>query len=247
MELHGQCVRLVAMSCVFSAFVASGAAAEEAGAVRPIRIVLVGDSTVATYSTPPEDRPTLTGWGQVFGDCFSDRVTVLNHAQSGRSSKSFIREGLWTKALADKPDYVFIQFGHNDQPGKGDRTTDPDKDYQDYLKQYIKDAREIGARPILVTSVARRTFADGKLADTLHRYVDAMKKVAREQNTPVIDLHAASMALFGRLGDAGSTDLSASPSDRSHFSRKGAEAIARLVAEAIPTAVPELRPYLKPR
>ncbi len=68
----------------------------------PLRIALVGDSTVASYPTPPGDRPSLTGWGQVFDEFLSDRVTVLNHAVSGHSSKSFIREGLWQKTLTDR-------------------------------------------------------------------------------------------------------------------------------------------------
>ena len=114
-------------------------AAEDAAELAALRIVLVGDSTVASYSNPPADRPSLTGWGQVFDEFFSDRVTVLNHAVSGHSSKSFIREGLWQKTLEAKPDYVFIQFGHNDQPGKGERSTDVNTDYQEYLRQYVKE------------------------------------------------------------------------------------------------------------
>ena len=111
----------------------------------PIRIVVIGDSTVASYPKPPKDRPDLTGWGQVFGEYFGPNVKVLNHAKSGRSSKSFQKEGLWKKALEEKPDYVFIQFGHNDCPGKGDRTTDPKTDFRDYLRKYIEDSRKAGA------------------------------------------------------------------------------------------------------
>ena len=102
----------------------------------------------------------------------------------------------------------------------------------------------MGATPVLVTSVARRTFQDGKPQTTLQPYVDAMKKVGQEQNVPVIDLHGASLALLAELGDAGSADLSPSADDRSHFSRKGARTMAKLVAEALPQAVPALQPYL---
>ena len=187
----------------------------------------------------------MLAWGQVFGEFFNDRVTVLNHARSGRSSKSFIREGLWKKALAAKGDYVLIQFGHNDCPGKGDRSTDPNTDFQDYLRQYVDQSRAAGAKPILVTPVARRTFVGGKIHTTLQPYAEAMLKVGKEKGVPVIDLHAASMALFNRLEDRGSADLSASSGDRTHFSRKGAQAMARLVAEALPHVVSELKPYLK--
>jgi lysophospholipase L1-like esterase len=213
-------------------------------ALNPVCVVLVGDSTVASYANPPKDRPDLTGWGQVFGEFFNNQVTVLNHARSGRSSKSFIREGWWGNALAAKADYIFIQFGHNDCPGKGDRSTDPNSDFQDYLRQYIDQSRAAGARPILVTPVARRTFVAGKIHTILQPYALAMLKVGKEKDVPVIDLHAASVALFNRLGDEGSADLTTSASDRTHFSRKGALAIARLVTEALHNAVPELASYL---
>ena len=211
----------------------------------PVRIALIGDSTVASYKNPPPDRPDVTGWGQVFGEFFDDYVEIHNFALSGRSSKSFLREGHWPKVLAIKPDYVFIQFGHNDEPGKGERTTDPAGDYRDYLRQYIDQARAAGAVPVLVTPVARRTFESGKIVTSLSPYAEAMKLIGRETQTPVIDLLALSMAAFGRAGDEGGFDLSAAPTDRSHFSRKGARLVAGLVANALPRAVPALLPRLK--
>ncbi len=222
------------------------AAAADADAEKPIRIVLVGDSTVASYDNRPADEPDLTGWGQVFGEFFTGNVTVDNHAKSGRSTRSFIKEGLWKKALVAKGDYIFIQFGHNDSHLKdGKPAVDPATDFQRYLRQYVDESRAIGAKPILVTPVARRTFKDGKIVTGLQPYADAMFKVGKEKGVPVIDLHAAAMRLYDRLGDAGSADLSASANDRTHFSRKGATAMARLVAEALPQAVPELQPYLR--
>lgn len=212
---------------------------------RPIKIAMIGDSTMASYSKPPEDRPSLTGWGQVFELSFNDQVKVSNHAQSGRSSKSFLREGRWEPVLREKPDFVFIQFGHNDQPGKGDRTTDPNGDFQANLRKYIDDARAVGSQPVLVTPVARRIFDNGKAVTTLTPYADAMKKVAAERKVPLVDLHAASFDLFNKLGDAASADLSASVSDRTHFSRKGATEIAKLVANRLPQDVPALRVYLR--
>ncbi len=211
----------------------------------PIRILLIGDSTVASYARPPKDRPDLTGWGQIFDEFFNDDVTILNRAASGRSSKSFIKEGRWKKAAAEKADYLFIQFGHNDCPGKGDRETDPATDYQDYLRQYIDEARAANMKPVLVTPMTRRRFRNGMIWTTLRPYADAMLKVGREKNVPVIDLHQKSVALFNRLGDEKSADFSPSETDRTHFSGKGAREIARLVAEEIPTQVPDLKPYLK--
>ncbi|MBC7817530.1 MAG: rhamnogalacturonan acetylesterase, partial [Planctomycetaceae bacterium] len=170
---------------------------------------------------------------------------VSNHAQSGRSSKSFLREGRWEPVLREKPDFVFIQFGHNDQPGKGDRTTDPNGDFQDNLRKYIDEARAVGIQPVLVTPVARRIFVDGKATTTLTPYADAMKTVAAEKKVPLVDLHAASFQLFDELGEEASADFSASASDRTHFSRKGAREIGRLVVSRLSLDVPALRVYLR--
>lgn len=207
-----------------------------------VRIAIIGDSTAANYERPLQDRASLTGWGQVFGESFNERVAVLNHAASGRSSKSFRAEKRWQPVLAAKPDFVFIQFGHNDQKGKGpERETDPETTYADNLKQYVQEARESGIRPVLVTPVARRIFENGKPVTTLTPYADATKKVGRELIVPVVDLHAASLALFEKLGDEGSADFSPIASDRTHFSRKGALAIAGLVAEQVPELLQPLR------
>jgi lysophospholipase L1-like esterase len=196
-------------------------------AKKKTRIVMVGDSTMASYEKPPADRPDLTGWGQVFGEFFSDRVEILNHASSGRSLKSFAAEGRWKKALDAKPDYVFIQFGHNDQKLK-DEAGNPETGFRDLLRKYIDEAQKIGAKPILVTPVARRTFQDGKVTTTLMAFADATKAVAKEKEVPVIDLHKLSVDLFDKLGEAGSADFNPKADDRSHFSRKGAKAMAEL-------------------
>jgi lysophospholipase L1-like esterase len=209
---------------------------------KTLRIAMVGDSTMASYPNPPKDRPDLTGWGQVFGEFFTDRVEVLNHAASGRSTKSFVNEKRWAKVLDLKPDYVFIQFGHNDQK---DPSLAPDEGFAEYLRRYVDEARKAGIRPVLVAPVARRTFAGGKASTTLTPFADAAKKVAKEKDVPVIDLHRLAFDLFDRLGDEGSAELTASKTDRTHFTRKGALAVAELVAKAIPDAVPELKPYLK--
>ena len=93
--------------------------------------------------------------------------------------------------------------------------------------------------------MTRRVFQVGKIHTILRPYAEAMIAVGQEQKVPVIDLHAASVKLFNRLGDAGSADLSANASDRTHFSRKGANAIAKLIIEELPKAAPPLKPYLK--
>ena len=136
----------VGFCCVVVAFFGTCHAADNPDP-KAIKIALIGDSTVSSYAKPPADRPDLTGWGQVFGEFFTDRVTVLNHAASGRSSKSFRRENRWQPVLDLKPDYVFIQFGHNDQKKEGDRYADPETDFREQMKQYIAEARAAGATP----------------------------------------------------------------------------------------------------
>lgn len=234
-------------ACCLCLLVLGGLPAQEPiGQPSGVRIAMAGDSTMATYKTPPADRPDLTGWGQVFGEFFNDSVSVVNHAQSGASSKSFRARGLWERVLASQPDYVFIQFGHNDGPGKGDRSTDPKTEFRDNLRRFIDEAAGLGAQVVLVTPVARRTFGDnGKISSSLQPYVDAVHAVATEKNIPVIDLNRSSTELFDRLGDSGSADLSPAASDRSHFSSKGALAMAKLVIDAIPAAVPELQSSIK--
>jgi arylsulfatase A-like enzyme/lysophospholipase L1-like esterase len=247
--------RLAQLTAIWNSWAERTGAAQETAAIYtlkrvpenlpPIKIALIGDSTVASYVQPPADRPTLTGWGQVFGLYFQDAVEISNHAVSGRSSKSFLGEGRWQPVLAEKPNYVFIQFGHNDQPGKGDRTTDPDGDFQNNLRKYIDDAREAGAVPILVTPVARRTFENGKARTTLTPYADAMKRVGRERMVAVVDLHAASFDLYNERGDEATSWFSPSSDDRTHFSRRGAIEVARLVALTLPLAAPPLRHYMR--
>jgi lysophospholipase L1-like esterase len=183
-----------------------------------IRIVLVGDSTVTDDA----------GWGGAIGDFFKPGVKVFNHSAGGRSSRSFIYEGRLEPALGESPDYVIIQFGHNDCPGKGpDRETDPETSYMDYMKIYIEKAREVDAKPILVTSVARRNFDEnGKIACGLIPFASAVRRLGREHDVPVIDLHTKSVELFERLGKDGGEYLQPE-GDTSHFNADGAAEITR--------------------
>jgi lysophospholipase L1-like esterase len=227
------------------AALAAGAALAVPALGRPparVTIAMVGDSTMASYPKPPDDRPDLTGWGQVFGERFTDRVEVVNHAASGRSTRSFMAEGRWRRVLAESPAWVFVQFGHNDQK---DRTLAPDGGFREHLVRYIDEAAAANARVVLVTPVARRTFANGRATTSLTPFADAVLAVAREKRAPAIDLHRLAFDLFDRLGDAGSADLTASATDRTHFSRKGAVMVVGLVAGALPAAVPELAALLK--
>lgn len=209
---------------------------------RPLRVVIVGDSTVQTY---PADQP-VRGWGQYIGERFAANVEVVNLALSGRSTKTFREEGLWGKALAAKGDWYLIQFGHNDSHEKGKpESTDAANDFRENLRRFADEARAVGGKPVLITPMHRRTFkADGSLADNLEPYANAMKIVAKEKGAPVVDLHAASGKLFLKLGDAGSADLSCSSTDRTHFSEKGARVMADLVADGLKENVNGLGKYV---
>jgi len=207
-----------------------------------LRLVIVGDSTVCEY---PQTRPDR-GWGQFIAEHF-DNVTVINLAAAGRSTKTFIAEGRWKKALQEKPDYILIQFGHNDShaPDKPE-STDAATTYKDYLRRYIDDSRAIGAIPILVTPMVRRTFdSGGKLIDALAPYADAMKDVANEKNAAVIDLHASSKALVEKLGPDASSKMANKKGDSTHFNERGARAMADLILKDLPAAEPNLGKYLK--
>lgn len=200
-----------------------------------IRLVLVGDSTVTDHA----------GWGGGFKQLLPPAVEILNTARSGRSSKSFRDEGHWSHALALHGDYYLIQFGHNDQPGKGPaRETDPDTTYAENLARYVDDARAIGAQPILVTSLCRRTFRTddpAKLDDTLAPYAAAARRVAAEKNVPLIDLHGRSIELCEKLGPAAVEAFNPPTEkgpDRTHLDAAGSLVFARLVADDLRRIAP---------
>jgi lysophospholipase L1-like esterase len=216
---------------------------------RPVRVVVIGDSTVCDY---PATNPTR-GWGMYLQERFKDgTVKVINLAASGRSTKTFISEGRWKNALAEKPDLVLIQFGHNDSHAKDKpEATDAAGDYKDYLRRYIDETRAAGATPVLITPMVRRSFNEqGKIteptgANNLLPYVAAMKEVAKEKNTSLIDLYALSKALAEKLGPVESKTFANRDGDATHFNEKGARAMADLVLQELPTAAEMLKPYFK--
>lgn len=210
-----------------------------------IKIALVGDSTVCNYA---ENRPDR-GWGMFLEEAFKPgSVEVANFAKQGRSTKTFVEEGLWGQTLERKPDYIFIQFGHNDSHApENHESTNAATDYREFLRRYIDDSRKIGAQPILVTPMVRRTFrADGTLEDNLQPYADAMAAVANEKDVPLIDLHRSSWELVERLGPARAQELANKRGDQTHFNEKGARAMLGLVLRELPNAAPQLAKHLAP-
>lgn len=234
--------RLVALALLVAAAVTYGRGSA-VGAQVPspsIRVVLVGDSTVTDDS----------GWGAGFGRLVGPAVEVVNMAASGRSSKSFIDEGRWTEALAKRGHYYLIQFGHNDEPGKGpERETDPKTTYRSHMARYVDEARAIGAKPVLITSLVRRIYNEnGTIRTTQTPYVEAVRALAIEKQVPLVDLHAITIADAEHAGDEAWAFLSPRDGtgqvDRTHLNARGSEVVARLLVEALRKAVPELAAYL---
>jgi pectinesterase len=185
--------------------------------------VLAGDSTVTDSE----------GWGTGFARAMGDRYEVINLAQGGRSSKSFRDEGDWQKCLAAKGDWLLIQFGHNDCPGKGpERETNPNTTFRENLIRYIDQARAAGSKPVLITSLARRHWGtDSKIEpDVLSLFAHAVWTVSGDKNVPLIDLFRRSIEVYDRDGEAAWKARSPKAEDGTHLNAAGAEIIGRIVA-----------------
>ena len=177
-------------------------------AEKKIHVFMIGDSTMA--DKPLADNPER-GWGQLFPKYFTDEVQIKNNAVNGRSTKSFIKEGRWDSVMKylQKDDYVFIQFGHNDQKIEDtNRYAAPKTLYRENLIRFVNDTRSKGANPILLTPVMRRKFdTNGKFVDQHGEYPDVVRAIAKEMNVPLIDLHKSSQALIEQHGVEGSKNL----------------------------------------
>jgi lysophospholipase L1-like esterase len=174
----------------------------------PLRIILVGDSTMAVGS----------GYGPGFCASLVAQVSCLNMAKGGRSTKSYREEGSWDEVLAAlrekdryRATYVLIQFGHNDQPNKPGRSTDLRTEFPANLRRYVEETRAAGARPVLVTPLTRRMFRDGKLADTLEPWAEAATVVAKEESVPILDLYRESSATVQRSGPVEANTFAMAP------------------------------------
>ena len=209
------------------------------------RIALAGDSTVTDTA----------GWGAAFAKLLGPNAECLNFARGGQSTKSFRDSKNWQKVLDSKPAYILIQFGHNDMPGKGpNRETDPATTFPQNLTRFIEEARAIGAKPILVTSLARRVFDKDKIRGELKPWADAATKVATEQQVPLVDLFTRSVNLHNKLGIAESDTFNPpivrktkddKTTDRTHLNDHGAQVIAAIIAEELHQVAPDLAKLVK--
>lgn len=217
-----------------------------------IRIFMAGDSTMSIKEIKAYPE---TGWGMPFVYFWDSTVTIVNRAKNGRSTKTFISEGLW-KSIYDEAgpgDYVFIQFGHNDEsPEKKERYATPDT-FRMNLTRFVKDAREKGATPVLFTPVSRRKFdSAGTAMETHHEYSAYVKEVAARENVLLIDLDTKSRELYQQFGknDSKLLFMQLKPGehpnypdgrdDNTHFNELGARLIAQLVLKELKQVAPEL-------
>lgn len=225
---------------------------------RKIKVYLVGDSTM---SIKPVSRYPETGWGMPFANFFDELVTVDNRAQNGRSTKSFMDEGHW-KLVTDSlkaGDYVFVQFGHNDE-AKTKKTYTTEEEFKDNLSKYVSESLKAGAFPVLITPVARRRFdATGKVQPSHEVYSEIVRTVSREMRVPLIDLDKESMLLLEKMGAENSKLLfnklepGQNPNypqgidDNTHFNEYGARRMAELVLAEIKNLNLELKDHIVKR
>lgn len=257
------------LSAVLAAGQVAPAPAPPVVPIRASKVVLVGDSTTSVSG----------GWGGSFcAEHVTSFLACVNLARGGRSSGSYRAEGSWQLALAEMRTpgfvrtWVVIQFGHNDQPGKPGRSTDLATEFPANLRAYVTEARAAGAIPVLVTPLSRRIYKDGKIDNDLTPWAEAVRRVAREMDVPLVDLNALTVAelnangeawaeRFAQLprtaavptGPARATETNDTPFaerklafDRTHLGRAGADHVAALMAGALARAVPDMRPMLYP-
>jgi lysophospholipase L1-like esterase len=201
-------------------------------------LCLAGDSTV-TYSQ---------GYGAGLRACLDRKLQVINRSRGGRTTTSFRNDGRWDDVLRIKPDYVMIQFGHNDSPNL--------ELYATNLRRFISEARAAGIKPILVTPVSRRYWQDdGTIKDDLIQKVAVMRQLAAEEKVPLMELHERAVDLYLKVGREKSdawglpkpdpADTSKTILDKTHFNADGSRAMGAVVAAELKRAVPELAKYIQ--
>jgi len=211
---------------------------------KKITVWLIGDSTMSVKETKTYPE---TGWGMPFVYFFDSTVKVDNRAQNGRSTRTFMQENRWQPVVdaLQEGDYVFVQFGHNDEVStKKSYTTE--EEFKKNLVKYITDTRSKKAIPVLLTPVARRLFDSlGNVKGTHDVYAQIVRNVAKENNVPLIDLDKKgqellqalgvekSKLLFNQLAPGEHPNYPQGKEDNTHFNELGARMIAQIVLKEI--------------
>lgn len=202
---------------------------------------MIGDSIM---SVKPERALPENGWGMALEKHLADNAEIKNHARNGRSSKSFINEGLWAKVYEEisRGDFVIIQFGHNDEKiNDTSRYTIPKTTFKENLRKFIIETRMKGGTPILCTPVVRRKFnKEEKLVDTHGDYPDAIRDIAAEMKVTFVDLNKLTAEKISELGPEKSKSIfmilapgehlnfPEGKEDNTHLQEKGAAMVAEL-------------------
>lgn len=230
---------------------------------RHIQVICIGDSTVKNGAG--DGANGQWGWGDWLAGFFdSGRVTVINRARGGRSSRTFFTGGDWEAALAmaGSGDFVLIQFGHNDASpvnddsrargtlkGTGDETEEIDNlltgrretvhTFGWYLRQYVRGTFLKGATPVLLSPVPRNEFENGRLKRAAADYGLWARQLAQEEGAPFIDLNELAAAELEKIalaiGEA-KTGEEYFCGDNTHSSLAGARLNAAMVARGIQTS-----------
>lgn len=222
-----------------------------------ITIFMVGDSTMANKSLKGGNPER--GWGHRLPGFFDEGIVIDNHAQNGRSSKSFISEGRWDKVLAKirKGDYVFIQFGHNDEKTDTLRHTLPGSTFDANLRRYVDETRQKGGIPVLFSPIVRRHFDEnGQLIDTHGAYKESAGRVAEELKVTYIDMHQITHDYILAMGPEKSKELfmwvpqntvaihPKGKEDDTHLNVQGGRVVASLAIDQIEKKIPELAKHI---
>lgn len=222
--------------------VSIGVVALRAEEPRSPKLFLIGGSTMATF---PDTRPVV-GWGQILPQYFKDSGRVDNRAKSGRSTKSFIDQGLWDQVFADlrNGDFLIMCWGTNDSANDAARRTEPRKDFQANLERFIRECRSKGATPIIATSVARRIWSEqGEFVEPPSEYVVVSREVAAREGVPLMEMRGRTVELERSLGVEGSRALHLylepgqfdsypnGSKDDTHYNRHGATRVSELAVQ----------------
>lgn len=233
------------------------------GTLAPITLWIAGDSTVSNY--PASDAPQ-EGWGQEIGTFFTTSVKVNNQALGGRSTRTFMFNNVkcvnnavtFTGGKPDEAgtrweriknnivagDYLLIQFGHNDGGSVCERKVGI-PEYKKNLTTMVKAARDRRATPILITPMSQLSQQNGQLRATLTNYAAAMKEVAAAEKVELVDLNNLSIAWYRQVGFSNLQRTYFMPNDSTHFTKRGATELSRLITTDMKKQAGALAPYLK--